>query len=99
MAPSLTIQGVCSSYPQHSRERLPKGPASTKGPFINRDQLIFPDLPIGSNPTRSRNDHNAMEQQWPGSGRNVLVGEMVQKGAWYVEKAPDGVEEMLQTAN
>lgn len=46
--------------------------------------------------------NNAAEQNCSGSGHNEgphLIQEMVQKGAWYLERAGSDVEEMLDGAN
>ena len=46
--------------------------------------------------------NKAIEREWPGSPQKestILVKEMVQKGAWYIERARDDVRGMLEAAN
>jgi len=46
--------------------------------------------------------NNTVEQEWrdsPHKERSVLVQDMVQKGAWYLERAGDDIEGMLDAAN
>jgi hypothetical protein len=102
------IQGVCSAYNKHSSRRLEqqdlfllsKSDAAQTEPRtgsqnlqILRSALILHGREI---------INNAVEQEWqdsPHKERSVLVQEMVQRGAWYLERAGDSVEEMLDPAN
>ena len=46
--------------------------------------------------------NNAIERTWPNLTKketNVLVQEMVRKGAWYIERAEDDVGKMLEAGN
>ena len=46
--------------------------------------------------------NNAVEKEWPSSPQkecSVLIQEMVQEGAWYIERAGDNVGDMLASTN
>jgi len=43
--------------------------------------------------------NNAIEREWAGKDSTILVKEMVEKGAWYIERARDDVRGMLEAAN
>jgi hypothetical protein len=102
------IQGVCSAYSKHSSRRLEQNDllmfskpeaaqteprAGSRKLEILRSALILHGREM---------INNAVEQEWKdslGKERSVLVQEMVQKGAWYIERARNSVEEMLDPTN
>jgi hypothetical protein len=102
------IQGVCSAYNKHSSRRLEqqdllilsKSDAAQTEPRTGSQNLQILRSALVLHGREMIN--NAVEQEWqdsPHKERNVLVQEMVQKGAWYLERAGDSVEEMLDPAN
>ena len=102
------ICGVCLAYHQHSSKWLgqlylrvpnssdaaqPKLQTQLENLQIFRSALILHGREM---------INNAVEQEWhdsPHKERGVLVQEMVQKGAWYLERAGNDIEGMLNAAN
>jgi hypothetical protein len=102
------IQGVCSAYNKHSSRHfekqdlltLSKSYAAQTLPRTESQNLQILRSALILHGREMIN--NSVEQEWPDSPHkepNVLVQEMVQKGAWYLERAGDTVEEMLDPAN
>lgn len=52
---------------------------------------------VGSDFARAGNDQPAVEREWSTEG--LSVSEMVQAGAWYLERAGEDVEDMLEEGN
>jgi hypothetical protein len=102
------IQGVCSAYNKHSWSRLDQHDQL----MFSKSDAAQTELRTGSLNLQILRSalvlhgremiNNAIEQEWPDSihkERNVLVQEMVQKGAWYLEMAGNSVEDMLAPTN
>ena len=102
------IQGVCLAYNKHSsrllaQEDLHMFSASDAAQIEPRSASPHRQILRSALILHGREMiNNAVEQEWLGSphkGRDVLVQEMVQKGAWYLERAGDSVDGMLDPAN
>lgn len=102
------IQGVCLAYNRHSSRRLEqqdllmlsKSDAAQTEPRTRSQNLQMLRSALILHGREMIN--NAVEQEWqdsPHKEHSVLVQEIVQKGAWYLERAGDSVEEMLEPAN
>jgi len=105
---NLLIQGACSAYRQHSSKWLPqphlKPPTglsvTQRDPEVPSESLqVFRSALI----LHGRElINNAVEREWPDSPQkesSVLIQEIVRKGAWYIERAGDDIEEMLDATN
>ena len=102
------IQGVCAAYHRHASTwlqqlylRLPNSSDALKPQLQTRAEnlRIFRSALILHGREMI---NNAIEQEWHDSTsreRGVLVQEMVQKGAWYLEMAGDDIEDMLDAMN
>ncbi|KAF8847051.1 hypothetical protein BDZ45DRAFT_733845 [Acephala macrosclerotiorum] len=102
------IQGVYSAYHRHSSIRLEQQDLL----MLSKSDAAQTELRTGSQNLQILRSalilhgremiNNTVEQEWqdsPHKERSVLVQEMVEKGAWYLERAGDSVEEMLDPAN
>lgn len=102
----LLIAAVCSAYHYHSPEWLKKGVGFTSNERkarISSDASEYFQIFRSALILHGREMiNNAIERPWPSSIKketNVLVQEMVRKGAWYIERAEDDVGKMLEAEN
>lgn len=102
------IQGVCSAYNSHSLVRPEQQDLLALGQSVaaqTEPRDGFQNLKILRSALILHGRemiNNAVEQEWqnsPHKERSALVQEMVQKGAWYLERAGESVEEMLDPEN
>lgn len=101
------IRGLCSAYHKHSSRRLDqqgllmlsKSDVAQTEPRTGSQNLQILRSALVLHGREMIN--NAVEQEWPAphKERNILVQETVQRCAWYLEKAGDSVEEMLDLKN
>jgi hypothetical protein len=95
------IQGVCEAYCQQSSRWI--GHLSLRGPCPSGAALESFQIFRSALILHGREMINsAMEQNWSDSREHdgdILLQEMVQRGAWYLERAGSDVEEMLDPVN
>lgn len=104
----LLIQGFCAAYRQHSSKWLPQPHLKlpTGLGVTQRDlEVLSESLQVFRSALILHGReliNNAVEREWPDSPQkesSVLIQEMVRKGAWYIERAGNNIEEMLDATN
>jgi hypothetical protein len=102
------IRGICLAYHQNSSKWL--GQLYLRAPNISNSaqseiQARLENLQIFRSALILHGHemiNNAVEQEWhdsPGKKGSVLVREMVQNGAWYLDRAGNDIGGMLNAAN